>query len=122
MIAVPAANGVIRGAIRSPHGELVLYGDNGFAMAVSRSGLAEAFPIQDRDLTLLGAYADERGLIFVGERISRPVGALVEVTPTILYFLGLPVAREMDGYARTDLFTPAFTTSRPITFIPTYER
>ena len=69
----------IRGAIRSPFGELVLFGDNGFAMAVSRSGMAEAFPIQDRDLTLLGAYADDRGLIFVGERISRPVGALVEV-------------------------------------------
>lgn len=69
----------IRGAIRSPHGELVLFGDNGFAMAVTRSGVAEAFPIQDRDLTLLGAYADERGLLFVGERISRPVGVLVEV-------------------------------------------
>jgi hypothetical protein len=50
------------------------------------------------------------------------LGALVDVTPTILYFLGLPVAREMDGYARTDIFTPAFTASRPITFIPTYER
>ena len=69
----------IRGAIRSPYGELVLFGDNGFAMAVTRSGTAEAFPIQDHDLTLLGAYADEQGLIFVGERISRPVGALVEV-------------------------------------------
>jgi Type I phosphodiesterase / nucleotide pyrophosphatase len=51
-----------------------------------------------------------------------PLGALVDVTPTILYLLGLPVAREMDGYARTDVFTPAFTASRPITFIPTYER
>jgi len=69
----------IRGAIRSPFGELVLFGDNGFVMAVSRAGVAEPFPIQDRDLTLLGAYADDRGLIFVGERISRPVGALVEV-------------------------------------------
>ena len=36
-------------------------------------------------------------------------GALVDVTPTILYFLGLPVARDMDGDARTDIFTPAFT-------------
>ncbi len=67
----------IRSAIRSPYGELVLFGDNGFAMAVTRSGMAEAFPIQDRDLTLLGAYADDRGVIFVGERLSRPVGALV---------------------------------------------
>ena len=85
----------IRGAIRSPHGELVLYGDNGFAMAVSRSGLAEAFPIQDRDLTLLGAYADDRGLIFVGERISRPVGVLVEVPRG-----GPATTRSIDGCPR----------------------
>ena len=36
--------------------------------------------------------------------------------------LGLPVGRDMDGYARTDLFQPAFTEDRPITFIPTYDR
>ena len=37
-------------------------------------------------------------------------------------FLGLPLGRDMDGYARTDLFQPAFTEERPITFIPTYDR
>ena len=42
--------------------------------------------------------------------------------PTILYFLGLPIGRDMDGYARTDLFQPSFTDERPITFIPTYDR
>ncbi len=47
-------------------------------------------------------------------------GSIVDVTPTILYFFGLPVARDMDGYARADLFTPAFTAERPITFIPSY--
>ena len=40
--------------------------------------------------------------------------------PTLLYFLGLPVARDMDGFARTDLFTQAFNAQRTITFIPTY--
>jgi predicted AlkP superfamily phosphohydrolase/phosphomutase len=48
--------------------------------------------------------------------------SVVDVTPTILYFLGLPIGRDMDGYARTDLFQHAFTTERPITFIPTYGR
>jgi hypothetical protein len=33
-------------------------------------------------------------------------GAVVDVAPTLLYFLGLPVARDMDGYVRTDLFHP----------------
>ena len=48
--------------------------------------------------------------------------SVVDVVPTILYFLGLPLGRDMDGYARTDLFQAAFTEERPITFIPTYDR
>jgi predicted AlkP superfamily phosphohydrolase/phosphomutase len=49
-------------------------------------------------------------------------GAIVDVTPTVLYYLGLPVGRDMDGFARSDLFTTAFTAERPIAFIPTYNR
>jgi predicted AlkP superfamily phosphohydrolase/phosphomutase len=49
-------------------------------------------------------------------------GSIVDVTPTVLYFLGLPVGRDMDGFARTDLFTRTFTAERPIAFIPTYKR
>jgi predicted AlkP superfamily phosphohydrolase/phosphomutase len=48
--------------------------------------------------------------------------SVVDVTPTILYFLGLPLGRDMDGYARTDVFQRSFTEPRPITFIPTYDR
>lgn len=48
--------------------------------------------------------------------------SVVDVVPTLLYFLGLPIGRDMDGYARTDLFQASFTAERPITFIPTYER
>lgn len=49
-------------------------------------------------------------------------GAVVDVAPTILYYLGLPVSRDMDGYARTDLFVKEFTDNRPIVFIPSYDR
>jgi Type I phosphodiesterase / nucleotide pyrophosphatase len=52
----------------------------------------------------------------------RPRGSVVDVAPTVLYFLGLPVARDMDGFARADLFTHAFTADRPIVFIPSYSR
>ena len=48
--------------------------------------------------------------------------SVVDVVPTILYFLGLPIGRDMDGYARTDVFQRTFTEERPITFIPTYDR
>ncbi len=54
---------------------------------------------------------------------GRPERASVlDVTPTILYYFGLPVGRDMDGFARADLFSPSFTGSRPITFIPSYGR
>jgi Type I phosphodiesterase / nucleotide pyrophosphatase len=49
-------------------------------------------------------------------------GSILDFAPTILYYLGLPVGRDMDGFARTDLFRQSFTASRPITFIPTYGR
>jgi hypothetical protein len=49
-------------------------------------------------------------------------GAVVDVAPTVLYYLGLPVGRDMDGYARADLFVREFSESRPIVFIPSYER
>jgi hypothetical protein len=56
------------------------------------------------------------------EPVRRQRGSIVDVTPTVLYFLGLPVGRDMDGYARTDLFRSAFTTGRPIAFVPTHNR
>jgi hypothetical protein len=64
-------------------------------------------------------------LLAYGSAVSpgRPTRAsLVDVTPTVLYYLGLPVARDMSGYARTDLFQAEFTASRPVSFIPSYGR
>lgn len=54
---------------------------------------------------------------------GRPARAsVVDLAPTILYFLGLPVGRDMDGFARIDLFKPAFTSDKPVTYIPSYGR
>jgi len=54
---------------------------------------------------------------------GRPSRAsVVDLAPTILYFLGLPVGRDMDGFARIDMFTPAFVSDKPVTYIPSYGR
>lgn len=77
----------------------------------------------DPDLTGTHERAPDGFLIAYGSAVEpgRPQrGAIVDVTPTILYFFGLPVARDMDGYARSDLFTRDFTAERPVTFIPSY--
>ena len=47
-------------------------------------------------------------------------GSVVDVTPTVLYYLGLPVGRDMDGFARTDLFSRGYTIGHPITYIPSH--
>jgi predicted AlkP superfamily phosphohydrolase/phosphomutase len=51
-----------------------------------------------------------------------PRGSVVDLAPTLLYFYSLPLGRDMDGFARADIFTPAFSAERPIAYIPTYER
>jgi phosphopentomutase len=76
------------------------------------SGTHEAAP--DGFLMAYGATVAKSRLLW---RAS-----VVDVVPTVLYFLGLPIGRDMDGYARTDIFQPSFTDERPITFIPTYDR
>jgi hypothetical protein len=56
-------------------------------------------------------------------RAGRPNRAsVVDLAPTILYYLGLPVGRDMDGFARIDLFKPVFTSDKPVTYIPSYGR
>jgi len=51
-----------------------------------------------------------------------PRASILDVAPTILYFFGLPVGRDMEGFARTELFRPAFTAERPVSYIPSYGR
>jgi predicted AlkP superfamily phosphohydrolase/phosphomutase len=79
----------------------------------------------DSDFTATHEGAPDGFLIAYGTAVEpgrRQRGSIVDVTPTVLYFLGLAAARDMDGFARADLFTRAFTADRPIVFIPSYSR
>jgi Type I phosphodiesterase / nucleotide pyrophosphatase len=82
--------------------------------------------IGDPDISGTHEGAPDGFLLAYGAAVAPGRGearaSVVDVVPTILYFLGLPIGRDMDGYARTDLFRKSFTESRPITFIPTYDR
>jgi len=79
----------------------------------------------DPDMTGTHDRAPDGFLLAYGDtvqpgRLQR--GSIVDVTPTVLYYFGLPVGRDMEGYARTDIFTPEFTMERPIAFIPSYNK
>jgi predicted AlkP superfamily phosphohydrolase/phosphomutase len=82
--------------------------------------------IGDPDISGTHESAPDGFLMAYGASVARgrqqALASVVDVAPTILYFLGLPIGRDMDGYARADLFQRTFTDERPITFIPTYDR
>lgn len=64
-------------------------------------------------------------LILYGEGI-RPdallTGArLADLAPTLLYALGFPVARDLQGEVLTSAFDRGFLASHPLTFFPSYE-
>jgi predicted AlkP superfamily phosphohydrolase/phosphomutase len=102
-------------------------------LVVSGFGMQPVHPVKhllrrvigDPDFSGTHEGAPDGFLLAYGDSVAHgrlPRGAIVDVTPTVLYFLGLPVGRDMDGYARADIFTPAFTAERPMTFIPSYDR
>jgi predicted AlkP superfamily phosphohydrolase/phosphomutase len=82
--------------------------------------------IGDPEISGTHEAAPDGFLLAYGASVARgrqqARASVVDVAPTILYFLGLPIGRDMDGYARTDLFQQSFIEQRPITFIPTYDR
>jgi predicted AlkP superfamily phosphohydrolase/phosphomutase len=100
-------------------------------LVVSGFGMDPVSPLKHlasrvlRDPNMNGTHEDapDGFLLAYGTSVApgrRQRGSIVDVTPTILYFLGIPIGRDMDGYARADLFTPAFTAERPIAFIPSH--
>jgi len=64
-------------------------------------------------------------LVAVGDGIQPGAtvrgASVVDVAPTILYLLGLPVARDMEGRVLAEIVTPEFADENPLTFIPSYE-
>ena len=71
------------------------------------------------------AKAPDGVLMMLGDGIraemvtGRPT--LVDVTPTVLYALGFPVANDMDGVVLTRAFDAGFLARRALSFVPSYE-
>lgn len=99
---------------------------SGFGMQpVSPGKRLMARVLGEADLSGTHEEAPDGFLLAYGANVVKgrpPRGSLADVAPTILYYLGLPVGRDMDGFARTDLLSRRFTSGRPIAFIPSHDR
>lgn len=60
-----------------------------------------------------------------GEGVRRgvqvPAASVDDAVPTLLYALGLPIARDLDGRVLTAAFEPALLQRRPLSFVASYE-
>lgn len=76
--------------------------------------------------SITGTHSDTTdGLFLAWGPDLRPGAApegfsVLDLAPTLLYALGLPVAEDFAGKARTDLFTDAFRARRALRTIPTW--
>jgi predicted AlkP superfamily pyrophosphatase or phosphodiesterase len=66
-----------------------------------------------------GAYIFRGPGIRAGHRGED--ASVVDVTPTMLAYLGLAVARDMDGEPMSDLFEEGFLEANPVEYVETYE-
>lgn len=70
-------------------------------------------------------FAPDGVIFFYGKNVARGKNfegmRLVDITPTLLYYLGLPVGRDMDGTVRADAFQREFTADSPVVYISSYD-
>ena len=71
------------------------------------------------------AGAPDGFLLAVGDGIKPGAelrsASVLDVAPTILYLMGLPVARDMEGRVLGEIVEEDFARAHPVTFIPSYE-
>jgi predicted AlkP superfamily phosphohydrolase/phosphomutase len=76
--------------------------------------------VQDVSSEGKGCHAMEGILVVAGPHVAegRAIAEahIVDLAPTILHIMGLPVPNGMDGRVLSELFTPAFQEGHPITF------
>ena len=78
-----------------------------------------------KDVRLSGSHRKEGIVILWGKNIRRGVTVkprnVLDVLPTMLYLIGLPVAEDMDGQVMKDAIDPQFLQSNPVQKVSTYE-
>src|SRR6478736_280884 len=113
--------------------EILRLGPNDLLLVVSAFGMEPLSPGKrlleimagNRQISGTHERAPDGFVLAYGSAVKAgrpPRASVVDLAPTILYFLGMPVGRDMDGFARIDLFKPEFTSDKPVTYIPSYGR
>jgi len=112
------------------HNRIHLYGDDVDLNTLHIDYLDESGPFldlvqPDYDKRASGVHHPDGIAIFYGPGV-RPGGrvaqaSVLDVTPTLLALLGMPIGRDMDGRVLTEAIVPEFLAKNPPTHIDTYD-
>ena len=100
---------------------VMIVSDHGFKsgdlrpLTDSRMGFGQAIEWHRID----GAIALYGGIVKRGHRLSG--ASVLDIAPTILYLLGLPVDRKMTGKVLLDAFDDSWVESHPVTYTTKYD-
>lgn len=76
-------------------------------------------------MDISGTHAVDGIIIAVGEPFAAGAtfdgASVIDITPTALVSVGLPVAEDMDGRPLVEAMTPAYLAANPVSSIETYE-
>jgi predicted AlkP superfamily phosphohydrolase/phosphomutase/tetratricopeptide (TPR) repeat protein len=100
---------------------VVIVSDHGFLLGERR--IAAPSEVLGGEAALW--HRDEGIFLVTGPGVRRgvrlPPMSILDVAPTILWAMGLPVSDEMPGRPVVQAFEPDFVAARPVERIPTYE-
>ncbi|MDH4207858.1 MAG: alkaline phosphatase family protein, partial [Anaerolineae bacterium] len=89
------------------------YGATGLSEFVSNSVIAPSFSYS-------GSHRMDGVFMLMGEGVQRGVDAadasILDMAPTVLYLLGLPVSRDMDGRVLTEVLEEGLVSARPVCY------
>ena len=92
---------------------------------VSDHGFTSKLDIDPKMPQLTGMH-DRRGVIIVSGPAFRAAGrfegaTILDVAPTALAVMGLPIAEDMDGRVLSEVIREEHLAEYPVTYVPTYE-
>src|SRR5262249_36938239 len=79
------------------------------------------------DAWITGTHADapDGVMLAMGDGIRGGAtlrsASVLDLAPTILYLMGLPIARDMEGRILTEMLQDDFMRAHPAAYIPSYE-
>jgi hypothetical protein len=99
---------------------------SGFGMDASSLGKRLlAVMLGERELTGTHESGPDGFLLAYGNQVATgqfPRGSVTDLAPTVLYYMGFPVGRDMDGFPRTDLFLSSFALEHPVKYVASHEK